>query len=54
MDRYQKTATNYDALSLPRLIVIDKEGVIRKEQKGFRDPDTFESEMKKIISELLN
>ena len=53
LDRYQKTAAKYDALTLPRLVVIDKDGVIRKEQKGFSDPDAFESEMKKLIADLL-
>ena len=33
LDRYQKTAGKYDALTLPRLVVIDKQGIIRKEQK---------------------
>ncbi len=54
LDRYQKTAQKYDALTLPRLIVIDKEGIIRKEQKGFSDPDAFKTDMKQLISDLLN
>lgn len=54
LDRYQKTATNYDALTLPRLVIIDKEGIIRKEQKGFSDPEAFEKELKNLIAELLN
>jgi thiol-disulfide isomerase/thioredoxin len=53
LDRYQKTAGKYDALTLPRLVVIDKQGIIRKEQKGFTDPEIFESEMKETISGLL-
>lgn len=53
LDRYQKTAAKYDALTLPRLVVIDKGGVIRKEQKGFSDPDAFETEMKKLLADLL-
>jgi len=53
LDRYQKTADKYDALTLPRLVVIDKQGVIRKEVKGFSNPDAFEQDMKKIISDLL-
>ena len=53
LDRYQKTAAKYDALTLPRLVVIDKDGVIRKEQKGFSDPDAFEAEMKKLLADLL-
>ena len=31
-----------------------KEGIIRKEQKGFSDPEVFERELKNLISELLN
>jgi thiol-disulfide isomerase/thioredoxin len=53
LDRYQKTAGKYDALTLPRLVVIDKQGIIRKEQKGFTDPEKFKSELKEIISGLL-
>jgi thiol-disulfide isomerase/thioredoxin len=54
LDRYQKTATKYDALTLPRLVVVDKEGVIQKEQKGFSDPEAFETELKNLITKLLN
>lgn len=53
LDRYQKTAGKYDALTLPRLVVIDKQGIIRKEQKGFTDPEKFESDIKETISGLL-
>ena len=52
LDRYQKTADNYDALTLPRLVVIDKAGIVRKEQKGFSDAAVFESEMRNLLSEL--
>jgi peroxiredoxin len=54
LDRYQKTAEKYDALTLPRLFVVDKNGVVRKEQKGFANPAHFESEMKALITGLLS
>ena len=53
LDRYQKTADNYDALTLPRLVVIDKKGIVRKEQKGFSDALVFEEEMRTLLSELV-
>ena len=52
-DRFQKTAEKYDALKLPRLFVIDKNGIIRKSQKGFTDAQIFENELRSLISELL-
>ncbi len=53
LDRYSKIAEKYDALTLPRLYVIDKEGIVRKEQKGFSDPDRFEEELTRLLEELL-
>ena len=53
LDRYQKTAEKYDALTLPRLFVLDKNGIIQKEQKGFADAETFEKEMIELLSSLL-
>jgi len=53
LDRYQKTAEKYDALTLPRLVVIDKDGLIQKEQKGFTDPELFEAEITDLILKLL-
>jgi thiol-disulfide isomerase/thioredoxin len=52
-DRFQKTAEKYDALTLPRLYVIDKNGIIRKSQRGFADAQIFENELRSLISELL-
>ncbi len=52
LDPYQKTAEKYDALSLPRLYVLDKNGIIRKEQKGFSDGKNFEEEMKNLLDKL--
>jgi peroxiredoxin len=53
MDRYNKIAEKYDALTLPRLYVIDKEGIVRKEQKGFSNPEQFEQDMIQLLNELL-
>ena len=53
MDRFQKTAEKFDALKLPRLYVIDKNGIIQKSQKGFSDPTVFENEMRGLIANLL-
>jgi peroxiredoxin len=53
LDRYSKIAEKYDALSLPRLYVIDKEGIVRKEQKGFSDPEQFEVELTRLLNDLL-
>jgi thiol-disulfide isomerase/thioredoxin len=53
LDRYQKTAERYDALSLPRLFVLDKNGLIQRKQKGFTNPQDFEIEMTELITLLL-
>ena len=54
MDKYKKVSEKYDALRLPRLIVIDKKGIIKLEQRGFKDGKKFESELNAILSRLLN
>ncbi len=53
LDRYQKTAERYDALTLPRLFVIDQYGKIQRKQKGFSNPEDFEIEMRELINLLL-
>jgi peroxiredoxin len=53
LDRYNKISEKYDALSIPRLFVVDKEGIVRKEQTGFSDPKQFEKEMIMLLLELL-
>jgi len=53
LDRYQKTAEKYDALTLPRLYVIDQNGKIQRKQKGFSNPDDFEIEMRELLNILL-
>ena len=52
-DQYQVVSDKYGANSLPRLVVIDKNGKIKKYEKGFDNPETFIAEMKDLISELL-
>ena len=54
MDKYKKVSEKYDALRLPRLIVIDKQGIIQWEQRGFNDAKKFESDLNLVISKLLN
>ncbi len=53
IDRYKKTAEKYDALVLPRLYVLDKNGRIQRKQRGFLNPEDFEIEMREIINMLL-
>ena len=53
-DRYQQTAEKFGANSLPRLIVIDKEGTIQLIKKGFKDGDSFMKEMRTLLSDLLS
>jgi thiol-disulfide isomerase/thioredoxin len=53
LDRYQKTAEKFDALTLPRLYVLDKNGLIQRKQKGFSNPDDFEIELRELIKVLL-
>lgn len=53
LDRYKKTAEKFDALTLPRLYVLDKNGVIQRKQKGFTNADDFIIEMRELIKLLL-
>jgi thiol-disulfide isomerase/thioredoxin len=53
LDRYKKTAERFDALTLPRLFVLDKNGLIQRKQKGFTNPQDFEIEMRELITFLL-
>ena len=54
MDKYKKVSEKYDALRLPRLIVIDKNGVIQLEKRGFKDGKKFEADLEAVIKKLLN
>ena len=51
-DRYQQTAEKYNATSLPRLIVIDKNGIVKLIKKGFKDGESFLQEMRALINTL--
>jgi len=53
LDRYKKTAEKFDALTLPRLYVLDKNGLIQRKQKGFSNADDFIIEMRELIKILL-
>ncbi len=53
LDRYKQTAEKYDANSLPRLVVIDKKGVVRRIKRGFKDGARFEKELSDLITKLL-
>jgi len=53
LDRYQKTAERYDALTLPRLFVLDKDGLIQRKQKGFSNPQDFQIELRELLTLLL-
>ncbi len=53
IDRYQTVAKKYDALMLPRLFVLDKNGIVQKENKGFSDPEKFKQEITNLIDQLL-
>lgn len=53
LDRYTKTAERYDALNLPRLFVLDKNGLIQRKQRGFSRAEDFEIEMRELITLLL-
>ena len=52
-DQYQVVSKKYGATSLPRLVVISKEGKVKKYQKGFEDPEIFMADMQELIGELV-
>lgn len=53
-DRYQQTSEKYGANSLPRLIMIDKEGKVQLVKKGFKDGESFLKELRSLIEKLLS
>jgi thiol-disulfide isomerase/thioredoxin len=53
LDRYNKISEKYGINSLPRLLVLDKNGIIRKVQSGFSDGKSFEKEMITFLLKLL-
>jgi len=54
LDQYQVVSKKYGATTLPRLVVVSKNGVVRKYQKGFEDPEVFMSDMRSLITELVD
>ena len=52
-DRYKQVSEKFGANSLPRLIVIDKQGNIQLIKKGFKDGASFMKEMRTLLSELI-
>lgn len=53
LDQYQVTKEKYGAHTLPRLVVLDKSGIVRHYKKGFKNADSFESEMTMLLEKLL-
>ncbi len=53
LDRYKKISEKYDALKLPRLFILDQNGFIKLEKRGFSsDGDKFENEIETLLSSL--
>lgn len=52
-DRYKQTSEKFGANSLPRLIVMDKNGIIQLIKKGFKDGESFMIEMKALLATLV-
>jgi len=54
MDRYNKISEKYDALKLPRLFVIDPDGFIQLQKRGFGDSgEKFEEEIETTLHQIL-
>ncbi|HHJ53802.1 MAG TPA: TlpA family protein disulfide reductase [Caldithrix abyssi] len=53
LDVYQVVSEKYGAHTLPRLVVIDKNGTVQYYHKGFENKPDFIPEMKKLIEGLL-
>ncbi len=53
LDRYKKISEKYDALKLPRLFILDQNGFIKLEKRGFSsDGEKFENEIETLLSSL--
>jgi thiol-disulfide isomerase/thioredoxin len=52
LDQYQVTKDKYGAHSLPRLVVLDKNGMVRHYKKGFENAASFENEMTMLLEKL--
>lgn len=54
LDRYKKIAEKYDALKLPRLFIIDQNGLIQFEKSGYdNNGEKFEKEIEAMFNKLL-
>lgn len=53
LDQYQIVAKKYGAHSLPRLVVIDKNGIVQKYKRGFEDGEAFLKEMNQLLDKLI-
>ena len=54
IDRYKSVSDKFNVTSLPRLVVIDKFGAIRKYEVGFNEEPEYEFKLKNLLIELLN
>ena len=52
LDQYQVTKDKYGAHTLPRLVVLDKNGIVRLYQKGFKNAVSFENDMTLLLEKL--
>lgn len=52
-DQYQVVAKKYRVNSLPRLVIIDKNGIIRRYAIGFENRTNFETETATLLEKLL-
>ena len=52
LDQYQVTKEKYGANTLPRLVVLDKNGIVRQYKKGFDNAASFENDMTKLLEKL--
>ena len=53
VDRYKSASFKYKAITLPRLVVLDKYGTVKKYKVGFNNPENFEQELEELIDGLL-
>jgi thiol-disulfide isomerase/thioredoxin len=52
-DRHQQISAKFGANSLPRLVVVDKEGIVQLVKRGFKDGESFLIELRTTINKLL-
>jgi len=53
LDRYQVVSDKYGVHTLPRLVVIDKKGVVRRYTIGYKSNKDFVPQMQRLIDTLL-